>query len=90
MTENQKKNSEISGFDSSLERLQRLVKNLEGGDLTLEESLITFEEGVRLARACQGHLAAAEQKVELLVKSGGDASSDVVELVPFAGDKSGG
>lgn len=54
-------------FEESMERLTRIVEELEEGDLTLEESLGRFEEGVRLARASQARLDAAEARVEELL-----------------------
>jgi exodeoxyribonuclease VII small subunit len=48
-------------FEESLHRLEGLVQKMESGDLTLEESLATFEEGIKLTRA-------AEQKVRLLIE----------------------
>jgi exodeoxyribonuclease VII small subunit len=59
-------------FEKSFAQLQELVKRLEGGALSLEDSLKAFEEGVRLTRFCQESLSAAEQKVEQLVKIGAD------------------
>ncbi len=85
MKENQKSSGETPGFDASLARLQQLVKSLEGGDLSLEDSLKAFEEGVQLARACQAHLSAAEQKVEQLVRAGDEKTPP--EVAPFSGDK---
>lgn len=57
-------------FEVAYEKLQQSVKKLESGELSLEDSLRAFEEGVQLSRLCQEHLTAAEQKVELLVKVG--------------------
>lgn len=67
-------------FETALERLQGVVKKLESGELGLEDSLKQFEEGVRLSKACQEQLTAAEQKVELLLKVG----SEGVETQPFS------
>ncbi|MBU6376031.1 MAG: exodeoxyribonuclease VII small subunit [Bdellovibrionales bacterium] len=75
----------MPGFDAGLTRLQQLVKSLEAGDLSLEDSLRVFEEGVQLARACQAHLTSAEQRVEQLVRGGDEKSPP--ELAPFAADK---
>ena len=55
-------------FEKSLAELETLVEKLEGGDLSLEESLKAFERGVGLTRECQTALAAAEAKVEILLK----------------------
>jgi exodeoxyribonuclease VII small subunit len=59
-------------FEMAFSQLQDLVKRLEGGSLSLEDSLKAFEEGVRLTRFCQESLTSAEQKVEQLVKIGAD------------------
>jgi exodeoxyribonuclease VII small subunit len=53
-------------FEEALAQLDRLVVQLEAGDLPLEEALKAFEEGVRLARLCSGRLEAAERRVRLL------------------------
>lgn len=57
-------------FEVSLKELERIVEQLEGGDLPLERSLELFEQGVRLSRECQRRLDEAERKVELLLKDG--------------------
>lgn len=55
-------------FESSLKELERIVEQLEEGDLPLEKSLELFEQGVRLSRDCQKRLDEAERKVEILLK----------------------
>ena len=55
-------------FESALEKLEEIVKKLEGGDLSLDDSLKMFEEGVKLARVCSTRLAAAERRIEVLMK----------------------
>jgi exodeoxyribonuclease VII small subunit len=57
-------------FEAALERLEAIVDGLEGGDLSLEEALARFEEGVGLTRALGEQLAAAERRVEQLVREG--------------------
>jgi exodeoxyribonuclease VII small subunit len=57
-------------FESALARLETIVKNIEAGNLPLEESLTAFQEGVGLIQQCQTLLSQAEQKVEMLVKAG--------------------
>ncbi len=60
-------------FEASLEELEKIVERLEDGDLSIEESLQLFENGVKLARNCREHLANAERRVEMLMKeAGGD------------------
>ena len=60
-------------FESSLRELERIVEELEEGDLPLERSLELFEQGVKLSRECQKRLDEAERKVEILLK-GSDGS----------------
>ena len=55
-------------FEASLKKLEEIVKRLETGSLTLEESLKAFEEGVKYAAFCSGRLDDAEQRVEILLK----------------------
>ena len=55
------------GFDTILVRLREVVTKLESGELTLEQSLQIYEEGVKLARSGQALLASAEKRVEILV-----------------------
>ena len=62
-------------FEQSLEKLEKLVERMEQGDLTLEDSLKTFEQGVKLTRECQQALAKAEQKVRLLIEENDQVSS---------------
>jgi exodeoxyribonuclease VII small subunit len=76
---------EKPGFESALEKLQLTVKKLESGELSLEQSLRCFEEGVKLTRICQEHLSSAEQRVEILLKSNGEGQ---VELQPFSPQRS--
>ncbi len=53
-------------FESQLETLEKIVTQLEKGDLTLDESLAQFEQGVKLTKDCQHMLTEAEQKVLIL------------------------
>ncbi|MAI41182.1 MAG: exodeoxyribonuclease VII small subunit [Candidatus Azotimanducaceae bacterium] len=59
-------------FEASLRRLEELVEQMENGELSLEASLKTFEEGIKLTRECQLALKQAEQKVSLLVEKNGE------------------
>ena len=58
----------MAKFEDSLKKLESIVAQLEQGELTLEDSLKLFEEGVGLSTACKQELDAAEGKVEVLVK----------------------
>ena len=67
------------GFDQILTRLREVVGRLESGELSLEQSLQIYEEGVQLARKGQQLLATAEKRVEILVST----SAGGIEAVPF-------
>jgi exodeoxyribonuclease VII small subunit len=56
-------------FEASLARLEEIVKQLETGDLPLEQSLKLFEEGIKLSRLCHKRLEEAERRVEILLKN---------------------
>ena len=55
-------------FEASLEALERIVQQLEDGDLPLEKSLELFEQGIRLSRECQERLGQAERRIEILLR----------------------
>lgn len=57
-------------FEASLEDLERVVKELEKGDLPLEKSLELFERGMKLSADCKKQLEDAEMRVEILMKRG--------------------
>ena len=63
-------------FEDALSELESLVDTLEKGDLSLEDSLKTFERGVKLTRTCQEALKDAEQKVRLLSAQDPDAEPE--------------
>lgn len=56
-------------FDEALRRLEGIVAQLESGNLSLEDSLLAFDTGMRLNKLCAGKLAEAEKKIEVLVKN---------------------
>jgi len=57
-------------FEAAMVELEALVQRMEGGELSLEDSLREFERGVQLTRLCQTALKAAEQRVKLLSADG--------------------
>jgi len=63
-------------FEQALSKLEEIVRHLEKGDLSLDDSLKAFEEGIKWSRMCEQKLAEAKKKVEVLVKS---ASGDLKE-----------
>jgi len=66
-------------FEDSLAELETLVEKMEKGDMTLEESLKSFERGVALTRHCQEALKTAEQKVRILTGNDEDAEPEPFE-----------
>ena len=74
----------MPSFEESLKKLEAIVEQLERGDLSLEDSLKLFEEGVGLSTACKQELDAAEGKVEMLIKQR-DGS---LKPAPFLNDDS--
>ncbi len=62
--------SEPIDFEATLAELEALVEKMESGSLTLEESLVAFERGVKLTRACQSALESAELRVKALSEDG--------------------
>ena len=67
-------------FEDCLTRLEQIVSQLEAGQLSLEDSLKVFEEGIGLARHCAKYLADAERRIEILAKDDTGALSQK----PFA------
>ena len=71
--------SKIPDFEQALAELETLVERLERGDVPLDEALKYFERGVALTRHCQSALQAAQQKVEILLRRGGELSAQPFE-----------
>lgn len=61
-------NAKPKTFETSLEELERIVRELEQGELPLEKSLELFEQGVKLSRECQERLNQAERRIEILTR----------------------
>lgn len=70
-------------FESALEELEKVVKQLESGDLPLEEALRLFERGIQLSETCRKQLEDAETRIEILMKKDGK-----IEPQPFPENKS--
>jgi exodeoxyribonuclease VII small subunit len=62
--------SSIKDFESAIAELEKIVKQLEEGDLALEKALSLFERGVELSRYCHEQLGAAERRIEQLTERG--------------------
>ena len=74
--------SKPATFESGLEQLEKVVKELEAGDLQLERSLALFEQGMALSESCRKQLEEAETRVEMLIKKDGK-----IQPEPFGPEK---
>jgi exodeoxyribonuclease VII small subunit len=71
MAENQPGAQPAESFEASLDELEKVVKELEAGDLSLERSLELFERGMSLSDTCRKQLEEAETRVEMLIRKEG-------------------
>lgn len=62
-------------FEKALNELESVIEKMESGQLSLEDSLQGFEDGLKLARRCQTSLKDAEQKVQVLIEQNGELRS---------------
>jgi exodeoxyribonuclease VII small subunit len=69
----------VAKFEECLQRLEKIVQELEKGDVPLEKSLTLFEEGMQLSTTCRKELEDAEGKVEILLKQNGKLQADPFE-----------
>jgi exodeoxyribonuclease VII small subunit len=61
----------VASFESSLDELEKVVKEMESGDLSLDRSLELFSRGIELSESCRKQLEAAETRVEMLIRKEG-------------------
>ena len=66
-------------FEEAMKKLEKIVEDLEGGDLSLDEALKKYQEGIELSRQCSLRLESAKKKIETLVKN----KKGEFELKPF-------
>ena len=71
-------------FESAVKRLESIVQELESGDLTLDEALKKFQEGVKLSKLCSNKLDETEKRVSILLKD----EKGNVRVEPFRDDSS--
>jgi exodeoxyribonuclease VII small subunit len=70
-------------FEQSMKRLETIVEELESGELTLEDSIARYEEGIKLSRRLQLVLDESEKRIERLVeKEGAPPTTEAMELAP--------
>jgi len=68
-----------SSFEKALERLETIVRAMEGGDLSLDKMMKDFEEGMTLVKLCSAKLNEVERKIEILVKKNGENVTEPFE-----------
>jgi exodeoxyribonuclease VII small subunit len=56
-------------FEGAMDRLERIVEQMESGKLPLEDLIVRYEEGMKLGKVCQERLAKAEQKIEIIARN---------------------
>lgn len=78
-------NTEPPNFEALMQQLETLVASMEAGELSLEDSLQAYEQGVRLTRLCQQQLTQAEQRVLSLQEQNGQVSFEPLNFKPQAG-----
>ena len=66
----------LASFEAALDELEKVVKELESGDLPLERALALFEKGTALGHACRRQLEEAETRVEMLLKKNGKIQAE--------------
>ena len=67
-------------FEQALGKLERIVEQIESGQIGLEDSIARYEEGIKLIRQCRTILDAAEKKIQLLAKGEGGQLAEAGEL----------
>lgn len=68
-------------FEKKLKRLEEIVGKMEDGELSLDDSMKLFEEGVKLSRDCQTQLSQAEQKVKVLLAVSADGTPETRDFL---------
>jgi exodeoxyribonuclease VII small subunit len=82
MAENGNDAKPVESFEACLDELEKVVKELEAGDLPLEKSIELFERGMGLSESCRKQLEAAETRVDMLVRKEGKMTAE-----PFRPEK---
>jgi len=85
MAENEGGAKPVESFEHCLEDLEKVVRELEGGDLTLERSLELFERGMGLSESCRKQLEQAETRVDVLLRKEGKMTAEPFR--PETGEK---
>jgi exodeoxyribonuclease VII small subunit len=69
MSNQTKKPAAEANFEQAMKRLEEIVEKMESGDLSLEDLIVRYEEGMKLVKTCQERLTAAEQRIEIITRN---------------------
>lgn len=71
--------SKEMNFEESIEKLEDIARELENGDLNLDDSIKKFEEGMQLSKKCSKYLEEAEKKITVLIEKNGELKEESFE-----------
>ena len=71
MSNQAKKPAPEANFEQAMKRLEAIVEQMESGELSLEDLIVRYEEGMKLVKVCQERLASAEQRIEIITRGSG-------------------
>ena len=69
MSNQAKKPAPEANFEQAMKRLEEIVEQMESGELSLEDLIVRYEEGMKLVKVCQERLASAEQRIEIITRN---------------------
>ena len=69
MSNQAKKPAPEANFEQAMKRLEAIVEQMESGELSLEDLIVRYEEGMKLVKVCQERLASAEQRIEIITRN---------------------
>ena len=69
MSNQVKKPAPEANFERAMKRLEEIVEQMESGELSLEDLIVRYEEGMKLVKVCQERLASAEQRIEIITRN---------------------
>ena len=67
-------------FESQIENLEKIVAELENGELSLDESVSKFEEGIKISKECNKTLEEAEKKITILINNDGETKEEELKI----------
>lgn len=83
-----KTSSPSASFEKAMERLEKIVEEMEAGELPLEQLIVRYEEGMKLVKVCQERLTAAEARIEIITRDSSSGKITVKDFAPTAAPES--